>query len=384
MAVKRLPQATKTYTIDKINREIDTLKKIRHFETNHIIKAIASFEKGENPVAYSIIFPWAERGNLNHFWKFESQKIRTTDKSFHAFLIDVLTQLAGVTEAVAEMHERGIRHGDIKPDNILCFPDKSRSAISVRLVVTDVGTSKEHLRSTTQQWEHKDATTIQIWSARYAAPELNEELDRDSQTALKVVPRMFDVWSLGCVFVEFLLWLLYGMKEMERFQGERKTFHENSGDATVVSQAVHKWLNHARAQGHFPQDTALRKVVGLVVEKLLVVQVERLVDLHERQRQPMQVPTEESSVKGKSFWAAPLRMVSNKLAERRKSSRPASPAQNLIKEAVEGKQGAKSVAKYRVPAQSAKEELDKIIDKLKKGGITPAGEVTQEDMEGPP
>src|SRR4051794_22480988 len=90
---------------------------------NHVIKAIAFYERPKGDCC--LLFPWAERGTLREFWEEEAHAPTEKPTPDPQLVLWLFQQLHGLMEAVKLMHDQGIRHGDLKPDNILCFPDPS-------------------------------------------------------------------------------------------------------------------------------------------------------------------------------------------------------------------------------------------------------------------
>jgi len=201
-------------------------------------------------------------------------------------------QLSGVTEAVAMMHEHLIRHGDLKPQNILCFPDTSQSSIPIRLVITDIGTAKQHVIATEERRrQEKSATTTTVSTVRYEAPELeNHDIDTlsamsESTKTTKQLSRTFDVWSLGCIWTEFVIWLLYGYKDgYDQFNTAtegNQFWLDSKGDHDMkdvrVTEHVNHWLDHVeKRDGRCGTTTALGGLVSLIRKRLLIVEVEAL------------------------------------------------------------------------------------------------------------
>jgi serine/threonine protein kinase len=87
------------------------------------------------------------------------------------------------------------RHGDIKPENILLFSDHAHPNDRGTLVVSDFGLTRFHRSSGGQHREKRITPT-------YRAPEY--DLNRG------VTTRAYDIWSLGCLFLEFATWMLTG------------------------------------------------------------------------------------------------------------------------------------------------------------------------------
>ncbi|KAM7210489.1 Protein kinase-like domain containing protein [Rhypophila decipiens] len=268
--------------------EAKTLKTIcDKFQSDHVIRAIAYFEMHDQRgyVERGLLFPWAQHGDLPSLWlasQSKGLKVSTAEARFPAFLAWVLNQLIGLTQAVAEMHQEihNIRHGDIKPGNILCFQDRSQSDIMpIRLVLTDVGISKAHLESTKARKDKHQVTKTTLSTTRYAAPELHGNPDIDQ------LSRKFDVWSIGCVSVEMLIWLLYDYGEVKRFIDEAdggEEFYEivqngHNSRTIIIRRLVKRWLEHIKVEdGRCFSDTTLGRLITLIEEKLLVVEVDTL------------------------------------------------------------------------------------------------------------
>ncbi|KAK3303130.1 kinase-like domain-containing protein [Chaetomium strumarium] len=95
------------------------------------------------------------------------------------------------------------RHGDIKPSNILWFKSTGM------LVLTDFGLAEFH---TILSRSGLPRTGLGV-SPDYRPPEM--DVDGGS------VSRSYDIWSLGCVYLELIAWLLGGYKLVQQFKAER-------------------------------------------------------------------------------------------------------------------------------------------------------------------
>ncbi|MCJ1394989.1 hypothetical protein MMC18_007870 [Xylographa bjoerkii] len=100
-------------------------------------------------------------------------------------LPDKLKALKGyfvcLCQALSYLHDQGIRHKDIKPENVLI--DLSNS-----VVLTDFGISKKFEKGVPHVTRDETLRT-----PRYQSPEKANDLDRDDSD---------DIFSLGCVFLE--------------------------------------------------------------------------------------------------------------------------------------------------------------------------------------
>ncbi|KAF4627092.1 hypothetical protein G7Y89_g11064 [Cudoniella acicularis] len=93
--------------------------------------------------------------------------------------------------------------------------------------------------------------------------------------------RRYDIWSIGCVYLEFVIWLLYGSTGLSRFRGDlgSRRFYDipprqsNETKTAQISDKVQKWVDWIRKDLCCPENTALRHLVELIVSRLLVVEV---------------------------------------------------------------------------------------------------------------
>jgi serine/threonine protein kinase len=250
--------------------EVDSLEMIRDLNHPHLIRAIAYYKKGNK---HCVIFPWAERGTLREFWK------KSPPKLDRRYLEWVFKQFCGLAGAIERLHhsQKATRHGDLKPENILCFAGNgsNSSRDECTLVIADVGLSKCHDKLT----EHRrDATKTHSGTIMYEPPET--ELQPKQPRS-----RRYDVWSLGCIYLEFVVWLLYGASDLDRFRsdltssGSNTRFYvldEDSGTRKKTSRlngAVTKWVDWIKKDPRCAENTAIRFLIDLVVNKLLIADV---------------------------------------------------------------------------------------------------------------
>ncbi|CAH0045672.1 unnamed protein product [Clonostachys solani] len=151
-----------------IKEEIEILKKINH---THCIKFMGSY--GDVDDIGVVMDPVADC-NLESFlstFNHSEPNNRMMLANFFGCLASALMYLH---------YEVGIRHKDIKPQNILVKKD--------RVILTDFGISLDWSKqghSTTQEEARR--------SPKYCAPEAARDQPRN---------RKSDIWSLGCVFLE--------------------------------------------------------------------------------------------------------------------------------------------------------------------------------------
>ena len=95
------------------------------------------------------------------------------------------------------------RHGDLKPGNILCVTECGEKVLKI----ADFGVSRGHHGQTISR---KLATTSVSPTSSYQGLEV--EFERLDKTYQRPRSCKYDIWSLGCVFLEFSIWLLHGPK----------------------------------------------------------------------------------------------------------------------------------------------------------------------------
>ncbi|KAF9634155.1 CMGC/CDK protein kinase [Lasiodiplodia theobromae] len=196
----------------------------------HLVKLLASYEvNGE----FFFIFPRAHC-NLRTYW--EEHPRPELDKDTLRWSLD---QMRGIATALYTIHHFRVthplivegkvrtpqtnvklkvspgeeffgRHGDIKPENIIWFeniPDLKYGKRGV-LQITDFGLGRFHGRDS--KTEHPPHHVV--GSPTYEPPECRLQ---------QPVSRKYDIWSLGCLYIEFITWLLKGSQYIDTFSDRR-------------------------------------------------------------------------------------------------------------------------------------------------------------------
>ncbi|KAF9770499.1 hypothetical protein IL306_011959 [Fusarium sp. DS 682] len=177
-------------------REFDALIKLT--ETGkchpHIVSILASYRMEDR---FHLVFPLA-RCDLAMYWSIESPFFDWETIEWFG------GQFRGLADALTTIH-RGYRdseelgpdiygvHGDIKPQNILCFGSDTKWT---SLAFTDFGSSYFLTPDNPEIPRGLKHTPV------YRAPEVDTTSDGVTQA--------YDIWSLGCVFAEAIMWLLEG------------------------------------------------------------------------------------------------------------------------------------------------------------------------------
>jgi serine/threonine protein kinase len=290
LAVKRLfsPHAS------EFENETEMLIALTNEGHKNLVQLLATYKyKGK----YHLLFPYA-KFNLRKLWAEIPEPQRNAET--YGWALDQMTGLAsglvaihqyqsnmayntdignpGMTRfrqsvrrnlAVEPGEAKFGRHGDLKPENILWFGEFRTAGPSGVLQITDFGLGHFHrLESRSRQ----DPSKIK-GSETYTPPEIPLN---------QLVSRAYDIWSLGCVFLEFATWLLEGTVGLEDFGAKRleiapdriedDTFFSISTGGAVMRGGVRDWIEHLHKSPHCSD--MVHELLNLVREKLLVVRAE--------------------------------------------------------------------------------------------------------------
>ncbi|KAL8318493.1 hypothetical protein RB597_005669 [Gaeumannomyces tritici] len=221
-------------------REVEALKRFSHSGDRHLIKLLWIYEWRSN---FYLVFPCAD-GNLWDFTKrYANGPELTQDRPREVWIRWLAEQCYGIAAALSRIHGADMsgpngskaprsstnlsplqtpagatrgkygRHGDLKPENILWFSADNKTAgcdqtIGV-LQVSDFGLCDFHGRYSKS---NLPANQFQM-SGTYQAP---ESLISNS------LSQSYDIWTLGCVYVQFISWFLLGhAKTKDEFSRNR-------------------------------------------------------------------------------------------------------------------------------------------------------------------
>ena len=223
-------------------REVDILKKLSRTPHDHIhlINLLATYEQGGR---FHLIFPRA-KADLLKYWE-EEKPTPPQTKDMVAWIVK---QCRGIADGLSTIHRyqtfsgRALlhpnsrtfdnsintktttndtdmngttvirlfgRHGDIKPSNILWFPDRETGGEYGILKITDFGIAHFSTRDGVSAQERNLVAN----SPTYRAPECDFPGWRLSPS--------FDLWTLGCVYLEFIVWFFGGWVGLKKFGNDR-------------------------------------------------------------------------------------------------------------------------------------------------------------------
>lgn len=252
---------------------MEVLQTMRNKIHSHFIYVFAHYEKEGR---HFVLFPWAEGGNLREYWNSDADR---PDVETQTYLRWVFAQLEGLADAVRNLHAESCRHGDLKPENILYFDGRT-----AKLVIADVGFAKIHHYDTILR---NVTTETQAATVMYSAPEL--ELGANQPRS-----RLYDIWCMGCIYLEFVIWLLYQKKGLYRFHqmignsGQRTAFYtiQGSPPRARVHPVVVKWVKWIEGDKRCRPGTALWDLLRLVVDRLLIPDLPTPENTHDPETAP--------------------------------------------------------------------------------------------------
>lgn len=218
-AVKRLHSQNE----EAFKREVEMLNKFSGNKHDHLISLLATYEQFDR---FFLVFDWAE-ADLQGYW-------RTFNPAPSFDLNTVLwmaRQCKGIASGIIKIHAHVStyvkkdpnpaanqnvvfgHHGDIKPENVLWFPRPSQAERTSEgtLKLSDFGLAEFSIHQTTSM-PQKSKWGV---SLGYRAPE--SDLKQGS-----AIGRSYDIWTLGCLYLEFITWILGGSELLDEFMEARK------------------------------------------------------------------------------------------------------------------------------------------------------------------
>lgn len=272
--------------IDKdFQQELRVLDELRKYPLKHIVTHLATWTQGGR---YYMLFPYAQC-NLREYMKWVRFGGPTKEN-----IIWLLRQFRGLAEALKGIHDlsgtgalepapslvtrplgerKAGYHHDLKPENILFYKFTDTFEIS------DFGSGKVHTYR----------------SGSYNTSSANGTLTYEPPEAAKLgskTSRPYDVWSLGCVFLELLIWAVLGFQEVEDFRSKRldrrypgsqtDTVEDDgfwqmlqNGDITV-RKSVDNWTQILKEAILQQQSQPFKEVLDLVLRMLETVKETRI------------------------------------------------------------------------------------------------------------
>lgn len=251
------------------DQEIKALRVTRQKNHASLIRFLSSWEKSDH---YYILLPFAKGGTLRDFCASNGPMVIPRD---HEFIRQSLVQLLQLIDGIRIIHKENLRHGDLKPENIFHFTDHPGQLGS--FVIADLGISRQHQIETGLR---HSKTTTNSSTPVYQAPEVEIDALRD-----KPLRRRYDVWSMGCIVLEYIIWLLWDNEAIKAFGDARGKFpfystakDEADNQIAVDHAKVAEVIGVLRDDPRCGEGTALRDLIDHVQRGMLVVDRDKRYD----------------------------------------------------------------------------------------------------------
>lgn len=274
------------------------LRKVRNRRHAHLIRLLATFRYKRQ---FYLLFPYA-KWDLRQYWKHnpdpefshasvrwllcQSEALASGLHTVHVSTCQDMNSIvspsqehSGNMESQSDIPRYG-RHGDIKPENILWFENGDLEGVDYKegtLVITDFGLADLHRRATVSDIPASTCTG----TPTYEPPEFQ----------LKgKISRAYDVWCLGCIFLEYATWLVCGWNGLAIFPDARRMSpHQNLFEDTFyhipaqsapgqpeqaeICEGVVRWMAEMR---DLPRCSAfVDDFLDLIMKKMLLVDPQR-------------------------------------------------------------------------------------------------------------
>lgn len=244
---------------DDFQPERNVYRTLGHLSHDRVIDLLFTYKIKNR---YHLVFLWAD-GSLKDYWEKYPKPVFT-----HQTLLWSVEQMKGFASGLAYFHEianpeheytRFGRHIDIKPQDILSFRDPNI------LKIADLGRARVHGRHSRS---NVPPSTV-VASPTYSPPEHQRG---------HPVSRRWDIWNLGCLYLEFVTYLILGNDAIVEFSSRRKGPTEireltsdvfYSEDAQEVNPGVIVWVAHLRHSQRCSK--AMHHILDLVMDDMLVV-----------------------------------------------------------------------------------------------------------------
>ncbi|TRX89299.1 hypothetical protein FHL15_009736 [Xylaria flabelliformis] len=230
--------------IEFFDKEAQNLERVQRIESEHIIKPIAAYQKGN---ARCLLFPWAHGGNLATYWE-KQNEIRSELGNLQW----IMKQLVGICSALVVLHK-----------------DANNGHEEGCLKIADMGLSTFHDEEANTKQRNRDGVMTKTPSGtfRYEPP----EMDRNRASG-KPRSRQYDIWSMGCIMIDLLVWLLYGYEAVMSFRQATTQFWERTSPAKYyISSYVDACMDIM--ENDLEGKVVYRSLLELVRGRVLIVDV---------------------------------------------------------------------------------------------------------------
>ncbi|KAI0376813.1 kinase-like domain-containing protein [Hypomontagnella monticulosa] len=223
--------------------EVRANQKTRQHE--RIVPLLAAFKHRGR---FHLLLPWAHGGNLGDlFQQYATQtRIMKQGQRIAEWYSEewLVTECFGLADGLAAVHDTNDTqhartsaqiHADIKPENILCFASDNGEHGPFTLKLADFGEAQE-----------VDAATRNVEVQCVAHTKTYRPPEHDTEDLLTL---NYDIWCLGCVYLELITWAIGGPGLLEEFENIR---FDECDDSKVTA-----------ARGDVRADTFFKKTAEL-------------------------------------------------------------------------------------------------------------------------
>ena len=263
---RRIRLARKTVKVSRRLRKEEAMKEVEHLQRlkhSHIIRVVGTYTL---PQALSILlYPVADY-TLDVFLESLEDELPSEERA--ARLYSVSTFLRCLAKAVAYIHEKAMKHMDIKPKNLL-VRDMHNSIIcnqgKYKIYVADFGIARSY-----QSIDDCNTESPTAYTKMYAAPEVVAQERRDQSA---------DIFSLGAVYAEMLAVLAVEIKpevsNLDLIHAIREADPTDRSYATR-SSTIQSWVRELSLISYgFESDTYHSHITELVARMLSIDPAER-------------------------------------------------------------------------------------------------------------
>jgi Protein kinase domain len=282
--------ACKSFTsshMQQYEAKVKVLRLLERQQNPRLIKLLATYHWHDT---YCILFPWAE-SNLQELWAYPSRWDDTSEVKIWALeqMLGLVIGLDGIHRGTTYSDTQVVqgRHGDLHPKNILVLKvldELPEAPLFGTLQIGDMGHTEFFASTST--------FSVPTNTGIYEGPEC--------ELGLPASP-IYDIWSLGCIFLDFITWVLSGPAGRTQFALERQATTiimgiESTDDyffdiaysgkdaiGARLRPSVETWVTHL--QQHESCQGALRSCLNLIQSSMLRIEPE--VRLPTRELLPM-------------------------------------------------------------------------------------------------